>query len=118
VNRQSSSGQANKGRTNEGMKLVRADLGARLDALEANLARRGPIGAAGQVAAIAALAADYGLVPVLRLAEGLIVALDQGGRGAAIGPWIERLRDAIDSEAIDEQAGTSWLASVWVRLAG
>ena len=53
-----------------------------------------------------------------RLAEGLIVALDQGGRGAAIGPWIERLRDAIDSDAIDEQAGTSWLASVWVRLAG
>lgn len=104
--------------SNEGMKLVRADLGGRLDALEANLARRGPIGMAGQAASIAALATDYGLVPVQRLAEGLIVALDQGGRGAAIGPWIERLRDAIDSDAIDEQAGTSWLASVWVRLAG
>lgn len=104
--------------SNEGMKLVRAGLGAQLDALEAGLAKRGPIGMAGQAATIAAVAADYGLLPVQRLAEGLIVALDQGGRGAAIGPWIERLRDAIDSDAIDEQAGTSWLASVWVRLAG
>jgi hypothetical protein len=106
------------GQSNEGMKLVRAGLGARLDALEASLAKRGPIGTMGQAAAIAAVAADFGLVPVQRLAEGLIVALDQGGRGAAIGPWIERLRDAIDSDAVDEQAGTSWLASVWVRLAG
>ena len=104
--------------SNEGMKLVRAGLGARLDALEANLGKRGPIGAANQAAAIAGVAADFGLVPVQRLAEGLVVALDQGGRGAAVGPWIERLRDAIDSEAVDEQAGTSWLASVWVRLAG
>ena len=104
--------------SNEGMKLVRAGLGARLDALETGLAKRGPIGMAGQAATIAAVAADYGLLPVQRLAEGLIVALDQGGRGAAIGPWIERLRDAIDSDAVDEQAGTSWLASVWVRLAG
>ena len=104
--------------SNEGMKLVRAGLGARLDALEASLTKRGPIGAVGQAAAIAAVAVDFGLLPVQRLAEGLIVALDQGGRGAAIGPWIERLRDAIDSDAVDEQAGTSWLASVWVRLAG
>jgi hypothetical protein len=104
--------------SNEGMKLVRAGLGARLDALEEGLSKRGPIGTATQAAAIAAVAADYGLVPVQRLAEGLVVALDEGGRGAAVGPWIERLRDAIDSEAVDDQAGTSWLASVWVRLAG
>lgn len=104
--------------SNEGMALVRADLSARLDALEAGLAGRGPIGAVGRAAAIAGLAADFGLMPVQRLAEGLGVALGQGGRGAAIGPWIERLRDAIGCDAVDEQAGTSWLASVWVRLAG
>jgi hypothetical protein len=107
-----------KGQSSEGLKLVRAGLGVRLDALEASLAKRGPIGTTGQAALIAAMAAEYGLLPVQRLAEGLIVALDQGGRGAAIGPWVERLRDAIDSDAVDEQAGTSWLASVWVRLAG
>jgi hypothetical protein len=104
--------------SSEGMMLVRTDLGARLDALEAGLARRGPIGTVSEAAAIAGVAADYGLIPVQRLAEGLGVALGQGGRGAAIGPWIERLRDAIGCEAVDEQAGTSWLASVWVRLAG
>jgi hypothetical protein len=104
--------------SNEGMKLVRADLCARLDALEASLAKRGSIGAMGHAMVIAGVAADFGLAPVQRLAEGLGVALDAGGRGAAIGPWIERLRDSISCEVIDDQAGTSWLASVWVRLAG
>jgi hypothetical protein len=102
----------------EGLKLVRADLCARLDALEASLSARGTIGAATDAGAIAALASDYGLLPVQRLAEGLAVALGAGGRGAAIGPWIERLRDSIGCEAVDEQAETSWLASVMVRLAG
>ncbi|WBO23111.1 hypothetical protein [Sphingomonas abietis] len=104
--------------SSEGMMLVRADLCGRLDALEQSLARRGSIGASGQAAAMAGLAADFGLAPVQRLAEGLAVALDSGGRGAAIGPWIERLRDAIGCESVDDVAGTSWLASVWVRLAG
>lgn len=101
----------------EGMMLVRANLAERLDALEANLAMRGPIGAGVDAGAIAGIAAEYGLLPVQRLAEGLAVALGAGGRGAAIGPWIERLRDSIGCEAVDEQAGTSWLASVMVRLA-
>ncbi len=64
------------------------------------------------------LAGEYGMGSVQRLAEGLSVALGAGGRGAAIGPWIERLRDSIGCEAVDDQAGTSWLASVLVRLAG
>lgn len=104
--------------THEGMKLVRADLCDRLDRLEKGLAARGSIGAATDAAGIAATAAEYGLFPVQRLAEGLAVALGTGGRGAAIRPWIERLRDSIDCEAVDEQAGDSWLASVMVRLAG
>ncbi len=102
----------------EGLKLVRADLCARLDALEAGLTARGTIGAATEAGHIATLASDYGLSPVQRLAEGLAVALGAGGRGAAIGPWIERLRDSIGCEAVDEQTETSWLVSVMVRLAG
>ncbi len=104
--------------TVEGMKLVRAELCIRLGALEEGLAARGPIGAASEAGAIAATAAEYGLLPVQRLAEGLAVALGEGGRGAAVGPWIERLRDSISCEVVDEQAGTSWLAAVMVRLAG
>jgi len=102
----------------EGMAVVRAELRARLDTLEAGLAARGPIGASAGAGGIAMLAGDYGLLPVQRLAEGLAVALGSGGRGAAIGPWLERLRDAIGCDAVDDEAGARWLASVMVRLAG
>lgn len=102
----------------DGMMLVRANLCDRLDALERALAARGAFGVAAHADAIAALASEYGMGPVQRLAEGLSVALGDGGRGAAIGPWVERLRDSIGCEAVDDQAGTSWLASVFVRLAG
>jgi len=102
----------------DGMMLVRANLCDRLDALEQALTARGSFGAVAHADAIAALASEYGLNPVQRLAEGLSVALGSGGRGAAVGPWIERLRDSVGCEAVDEQAGTSWLASVLVRLAG
>jgi hypothetical protein len=102
----------------DGMKLVRAELARRLDRLESGIAARGPIGMRAEAAEIAGLAAEYGLMPVQRLAEGLSVALGEGGRGAAIRPWIELLRDSIGCEAMDEQAATGWLASVMVRLAG
>ncbi len=104
----------------DAMRLVRGEMGRRLDTLETTLARRGPvgIGVRGEVDALCALAAEYGLVPALRLAEGLSVALGQGGRGAAIGPWIERLRDAIDCQAADPRASDTWLASIMVRFAG
>lgn len=106
-------------RADDGMKLVRADLVERLDALELRLARRGIVGGAEQASEIAMIAAEYGLRPVQRLAEGLAVALGTGGRGAAIGPWMEQLRAAIDCQSQnDEAAGTSWLASVLNRLAG
>jgi len=102
----------------DGMMLVRANLCDRLDALEKALAARGSLGVGAHADAIAAVAGDYGMGSVQRLAEGLSVALGAGGRGAAVGPWIERLRDSIGCEAVDDQAGTSWLASVLVRLAG
>ncbi|NIJ33059.1 hypothetical protein [Sphingomonas oligoaromativorans] len=104
--------------TGEGLKLVRADLCGRLDRLEAGLAARGSIGVASDAGIIASLAGEYGMIPTQRLAEGLAVALGSGGRGAAIGPWIERLRDSIGCEAVDESGGDNWLASVMVRLAG
>ncbi|HET8611463.1 MAG TPA: hypothetical protein VFL92_01720 [Sphingomonas sp.] len=104
---------------NEAMLLVRADLGRRLDGLEARLERRGPIGAEGEAWTIAMLAGDYGLAAAQRLAEGLAAALGRGGRGAAIGPWLERLRDAIDDATPgDRPADDAWLAAVMVRLAG
>jgi hypothetical protein len=102
----------------DGMKLVRGDLAERLDALEGRLARRGPHGAAEAVAAIARIAGDHDLRPVQRLAEGLTVALGEGGRGAAIGPWLEQLREAIGCAATDEASGSARLAAILTRLAG
>lgn len=104
--------------SDDAMRLVRGEMGRRLDTLEALLGRRGPLGIRAEVDALCALAAEYGLMPALRLAEGLSVALGQGGRGAAIGPWIERLRDAIDCRAADPCASDTWLASIMVRFAG
>jgi hypothetical protein len=102
----------------DGIKLVRTDLHGRLDALEMCLTMRGPLGTAEQAAAIVAIATEYGLTSVQRLAEGLTVALSAGGRGAAVGPWMERLREAIDSPAAHDGQETTWLASVFSRLAG
>ena len=102
----------------DAMRLVRGDLCRRLDALDAGLARRGPIGLSAEAHAIAAIAAEYGLVPALRLADGLAVALASGGRGSAVQPWIERLRDAIDCHAAEPAASDTWLAAVMVRFAG
>jgi hypothetical protein len=98
--------------------VVRTDLCRRLERLETTLAARGPIGLSAQAAEISAIAGEHGFRPAVRLAEGLAVALAAGGRGAAAGAWIERLRDAIGCEAADEGSETSWLASVMVRLAG
>lgn len=100
----------------DAMRMVRAEICRRLDLLERGLARRGTVGARAEAEAIVAICAEYGLGAALRVAEGLMVALGNGGRGAAVAPWIEKLRDAIDCEAAD--AGDTWLASIMVRLAG
>lgn len=105
----------------DGMRLVRADMCARLDRLETSLAK-GTVGARGEAIGIAEIALEYGMPVVLRLSEGLKVALASGGRGAAVGPWIERLRDALACDEADaatsDSAGDTWLASIMVRLAG
>jgi hypothetical protein len=108
----------NRGATRgDGMQLLRAALVSRLDHLEMALKARGPLVGQDDIAAIVGIAAEHDLSCVRRLAEGLGSALAAGGRGAAIGPWIERLRDALDSDARDEQSADTWVASVLVRLA-
>ncbi|HEY0270778.1 MAG TPA: hypothetical protein VGC10_07300 [Sphingomonas sp.] len=110
-------GWSNGATRGDGMQLVRADLVTRLDRLETALSARGPLVGRDDVAGIVAIAAEHDLTCVRRLAEGLGVALARGGRGAAIGPWIERLRDALACDARDEQSADTWLAAVMVRLA-
>ncbi|USI71808.1 hypothetical protein [Sphingomonas morindae] len=101
----------------EARRQVRGELCRRLDVLEAGLGQRDGIAARLEAQHILALAAEQRLTSAARLAEGLAAVLRAGGRGAAIQPWIDRLRDAIGCEAEGAAAGDAWMASVMVRLA-
>ena len=104
--------------TGDAIRLVRGEMCRRLDALETRVSRYGGTGLRGEAEALVALAAEYGLATPQRLAEGLAVALGQGGRGVAVAPWIERLREALASAGEETGGADTWLASIMVRFAG
>jgi hypothetical protein len=101
----------------DAMLLVRADLCERLDSLQ-RVAR--PLSAddfIGSLVSIRQVAAAYGLMPVVRLAEALERAVREVGEGACpTALYLDRLRDAIGCERRDEGAGEAMIASVSVRL--
>jgi hypothetical protein len=104
----------------DGMKLARAELNERLAAMHAFASRGSLNDLAKMVKTFQALAAGYGMIPVLRLTEALERALaEDWAEKAACCPtslYIERLRDAIGCERADEQAGQAMIASVAVRM--
>ncbi len=116
----------------DAMMLVRAELGERLAGLERLWAKtstrpsvRASTGAsacdiAASISAIRNLAAAYGLLPTVRLAEALERAVAQDGdRRRASCPtalYLDRLHDAIDCSRSDDQASEAIIASVSVRL--
>lgn len=101
----------------EAMKLVRAELCERLEALQRFGVRR-----TGErvesVVTIRRLAAAYGLDTVVRLAEAMERSLREqpGERAAAL--YMDRLHDAIGCTRSDAAAGEAMLASVSVRFGG
>ena len=102
---------------NDAMMLVRAELSERLHALQA-LSRRLSTGdLAADVDAIRSLAAAYGLIPVVRLAEALERAVCEDRKGCPTDLYLGRLHDAIGCERLDEQASQAILASISVRFA-
>jgi hypothetical protein len=104
-------------KNHDAMMLVRAELCERLDGLQ-RFSR--PISAgdlAGSIASIRQLAAAYGLVPVVRLAEALERAVQETGeRSCPMALYLDRLRDAIGCERSDEGASEAMIASVSIRL--
>jgi hypothetical protein len=115
----------------DAMMLVRAELGERLAGLERLLtetharairasARTSARDFAASVSAIRNLAATYGLLPTVRLAEALerAVAHDGGWRrlSCPTALYLDRLHDAIDCGRSDDQASEAIIASVSVRL--
>jgi hypothetical protein len=101
----------------DGMLLVRADLCDRLDRLRSlALGQGGEIGET--IEGIRFTAAAYGLAPVARLAEALRHAIAGAPDRTLAALYLDRLRDAIGCESLDDDAAESMLASVSVRFAG
>jgi hypothetical protein len=100
---------------NEAMLLVRAELCERLEFLQSRARRLSARDFTQGVDAIRTIAAAYGLIPVVRLAEALERALCEDGGRCAKSLYLGRLQDAIGCEQLDEAAGQAMLASVSVR---
>lgn len=101
---------------NEAMLLVRAELCERLEFLQSRARRLSAHDFTEGVDAIRTIAAAYGLIPVVRLAEALERAVCENGGRCAKSLYLGRLQDAIGCEQLDEQASQAMLASVSVRL--
>lgn len=102
----------------DAMMLVRAELCERLESLQARSRRLSTRSFAENVDGIRILAAAYGLIPVVRLAQALERALFESSSAEACptGLYLQRLRDAIGCDRMDEQASEAMMASVAIRL--
>ena len=100
----------------DGMLLVRAELCDRLESLQRAAAGMQVREMVQRIGAIRTMAAAYGLSPVVSLAEALEPAVRAQPRGCPAGLYLERLRDAIGCERLDDAASQSLIASVSVRL--
>ena len=100
---------------NEAMLLVRAELCERLEFLQNQARRLSARDFTQGVDAIRTIAAAYGLIPVVRLAEALERAVCESN-GCPRSLYLGRLQDAIGCEQMDEQASQAMLASISVRM--
>lgn len=112
-------GRSQSFRGNDGMLVVRAELCERLDAMQAAAGRIAVRDLAQRIGGLKTMAAAYGLVPVVCIAEALERALAAEPRLCPAGLYFDRLRDAIgcDAEGEDEGAASeALLASISIRL--
>jgi hypothetical protein len=100
----------------DGMMLVRAELCDRLEALQKASAKLAVRDFVGGLASIRTMAAAYGLLPVVCIADALERAIQAEPRNCPAGLYFDCLKDAIGCGRIDEAAGEAMLASVSIRL--
>ncbi len=102
----------------DGMMVVKAELCERLEALRRFSERQQGKDIGTSVAGIRQLAAAYGLLPVVRLSEALERALERSDSAGMCQSalYLDRLRDAIGCERVDEAASEAMIASVCVRF--
>lgn len=104
----------------DAMKLVKAELCERLARMQSFTKRTSARDLADSINAFRAMAAEHGLVPVVRLAEALERAMGEvAAKRSASCPttlYLDRLADAISCDRIDDQVSEAMIASVSVRL--
>ena len=100
----------------DGMMVVRAELVDRLDRLQQAMARASVRDFAQRLGAIRAMAAAYGMIPVVCLCDAFDRAVRAQPRGCPAGLYFERLRDAIGCQAQGDEASEALLASISIRL--
>ncbi|HYW16307.1 MAG TPA: hypothetical protein VE891_09155 [Allosphingosinicella sp.] len=100
----------------DGMMLVRAELCERLASLQTTARRLDQRHFAESLAGIKRLAATYGLITVVRVADALERAVAEDRAGCPRSLYLGRLQDAIGCERTEESAAEAMLASVSVRL--
>jgi hypothetical protein len=95
---------------------IRADLAARIAAMDVRADRARPSDLAEDLDAIRRIALANGMQPAVSVAHVLDSALSRGEHGALIHGWLGVLRDAIGCDRFDAQACDSYIAACSVRL--
>ena len=97
---------------------VKADLAARIAAIDVRAPYTRACELAPEIDAIRIIAHRAGLNPVVTVAHFVDSALSRGEHGALVHGWLSLLGDAIVSEQQDLQACHAFAAACSVRLAG
>ncbi len=97
---------------------VKAELAARIAAIDVRAPYARPGELAPDVDAIRIIAHRHGLNPAVTVAHFLDSALSRGERGALVHGWLSLLGEAIASDRHDVAACDTFAAACSVRLAG
>ena len=106
------------GGINGGIDSVRADLAARITAIDVKAPYARARDLASDVDAIRVIAHMNGLNPAVTVAHFLDSALARGEHGPLVHGWLGILHDAVCSERQDVGACDAFAAACSVRLAG
>ncbi|WP_353435136.1 hypothetical protein [Sphingomonas faeni] len=102
----------------DAMIAVKADLAARIAAIDVRAPYSRPCDIATEIDAIRVIAHSNGLNPAVTVAHFVDSALSRGEHGALVHGWLAILRDAVGCERQDVQACHAFAAACSVRLAG
>lgn len=100
-----------------GLESIRADLAARIAALDTRAPYARPGELAPAVDEIRSIAHRHRLDPAVTVAHFLGTTLARGERGSLVHGWLGMLRDAVASERRDLDACATFAAACSVRLA-